>query len=72
MSNFGKFLKINFTIFFNPLIFKKNSFISKTFLISFQKHFNHFNFSIKTTQPIRSNAMACMLKHVATLCCILI
>ena len=68
MSNFGKFPKINFTIFFKSSYFQIFfSFISKPFLISFQKHFSHFYFSIKTSQPIKSNAMACMLKHVATL-----
>ena len=68
MSNFGKFPKINFSIFLNPLIFQIFfSFISKPFSISFQKHFNNFDFSIKTSQPIESNAMTCMLKHVATL-----
>ena len=68
MSNFGKFPKINFTIFFKSSYFQFFfSFISKPFLISFQKNFNHFDFSIKTIHPIKSNVMACMLNT----CCYL-
>ena len=64
----GKFFENNFLNSFIFLIFFSFfSFISKPFLISFQEHFNHFDSSIKTTQPIESNGMACMLKHVATL-----
>ena len=48
---------------------EKNSFsfllFQSHFQFHFQKHFNHFDFS--TTQPIKSNAMASMLKHAATL-----
>jgi len=67
MSNLGKFPKINFTICKSSYFQIFFSFISKPFLISFQEHFNHFDFSIKVTQPIKLNAMACMLIHVATL-----
>ena len=68
MHNFVRLSKINFTIFFKSSYFQFFfSFISKPFLISFQTNFNHFDFSIKTIHPIKSNAMASMLKHVATL-----
>ena len=67
MDNFVRLSKINFTTLKILLFSNSFPFIPKPFLISFQKHFNHFDFPIKTTQPIKSNAMACMLKHVATL-----
>ena len=72
MDNSIRLSKINFTTFKNTFIFliffSFFSFISKPFSISFQKHFNHFDFSIKTTQPIKLNAIACMHQT----CCYLI
>ena len=72
MGNYGRLPKINFTTLLNSFIFQFSfsffSFTSKPFFISFAKsNLNHFKFAIKTTQPNKSNARACMLKHVATL-----
>ena len=68
---FGKFPKINFTtfeilLFSNFLFFL--FFYFKAIFNSFQNHLNHFDFSIKTTQPIKLNAIACMHQT----CCYLI
>ena len=73
MDNSIKLSKINFTTLKLLLFFFRFSFLSfilfsKPFLISFQKHFNHFDFPIKTTQPIKLNAIACMHQT----CCYLI
>ena len=70
MSNFGKFPKINFSIFlkssyFQILFFFRFFFFKAIVNFICKSNFNHFKFSIKTTQSNTSNARACMHKHVA-------
>ena len=68
MSHLGRFSKNKLYNFLNPFI-SKFSFLFFFFyfkaIFIYKSNFNYFKFSIKTTDPNKSNARACMLKHVA-------
>ena len=64
MRNFGKFPKINFTTL-KIILFSNFLFFYFKAIFIYKSNFNYFKFSIKTTQSNKSNARACMHKHVA-------
>ena len=70
MRNFGMLPKINFTtlkiLLFSNFLFFPFFYFKAIFNFICKSNLNHFKFSIKTTQPNKSNARTCMLKHVAS------